>query len=159
MEDAIKRTRQLGKDVTSLLATMCDRKCQCNAITLNYVDETIAVSGGQKDLLDFTAQIIWFERACIAALDQMEEMSPHHFWPDGFAWQMWIKNLTKVAENHQLPTPARKDTDKQRNVSPFVVFVCKLQTYIPATHRRATQSIGALSVAINTARRQPKSSA
>jgi hypothetical protein len=102
---------------------------------------------------------VWFVKACDKTLGEMVEISQHRFWPDGLAWQNWIKQLTKIAEEHHLPTAARKDTDKSTpgKVSPFVAFVRQFQNYIPAAHCRATQSIEALSVAINTARSQPKS--
>jgi len=159
MEDAVKRTRRLCEDATALLATLADTSCRYKTITRDYVDETIAASGGQDNLINFTAQISWFVKACIAALDQMEDMTAHRFWPDGLAWQIWIKQLTRIAKEHHLPTAARKDTDKKKpgQVSPFVAFVWKLQAYIPAAHRRATQSIDALSGAISTARSRTKS--
>jgi hypothetical protein len=87
----------------------------------------------------------------------MASLSPHHFWPDGSSWQSWIRNLTLIAENHQLLTAARKDADKEGTISPFVAFVHRLQTHIPEAHRRATQSLGALSGAIAIARSKPKS--
>jgi hypothetical protein len=99
----------------------------------DYVDEEIAVSGGRNNLNCLSAELKWFVDACNVALDRMASISSHHFWPGGFAWQSWIKKLTQIAENHQLPIAARKDTDKAKQGadSPFVVFVHRLQTTPP----------------------------
>jgi hypothetical protein len=128
-------------------------------ITRQYVDDEIAFHGERIDLVSFYEELLWFVKACDKALGEMREMSRRRFWRDGLAWQNWIKQLTKIAEVHQLPTAARKDTDKSTlgKVSPFVAFVHQFQNYIPVGHRRAIQSIEALSVAINTARRRSKS--
>jgi hypothetical protein len=115
--------------------------------------------GGRKDAKAFYDELEWFVKACDAALSEMTDISQHRFWPDGFAWQNWIRDLTRIVEAHQLPATVRKDSDKSKTgkASPFAVFVEQFQTYIPATHRRATQSIEALSGAINIARSKPKS--
>jgi hypothetical protein len=155
MDDAVKRTKRHRKLALSLVKSLYDTPEL--PVLQDYVDETIAVSGGRRNLKRLSAELEWFVNACSAALERMASTSSHHFWPDGFAWQVWIKNLTQIAESHQLPIAARKDTDKakQGTDSTFVVFVHRLQTYIPEAHRRST-SLGALSTAINAARSNPK---
>jgi hypothetical protein len=157
MEDAVRRTRQLCKDAISLLGTLSDTS-QYSDIVCDYVDDTIAVAGGQNDLQNFTAQIIWFVKACTGALDEMEEMSRQSYWPGGRSWQDWIAGLTKIAKSHGLPTSARKDSAKAKTekMSSFVNLVGELQEHIPAARRRSKHSPSALAGAINAARRQPK---
>jgi hypothetical protein len=156
MDDAVKRTKRHRTRALLLVKSLYDTPEL--PVLQDYVDETIAAAGERSNLKHLFAELEWFVNACGVALDQMASTSSHHFWPDGFAWQGWIKNLTQIAESRQLPTAARKDTDKARQgtVSPFVVFVHRLQTYIPEAHRRSTQSLGALSTAINAARSNSK---
>jgi hypothetical protein len=69
-------------------------------------------------------------------------------------WNWWVRKLTAVLKAHQLPTEARKDTDKSKTEkpSPFVGFIRELQACIPADYRRTTHSDPALAVAIVRAR-------
>jgi hypothetical protein len=157
MDDAIKHTKRHRRRALALVESLyvTPERLQDYAL-LDYVHATIAgIRGNLKPLF---AELEWFIKACNVALEQMTSTSSHHFWPDGFAWQGWIKQLTEIAASHHLPTAARKDTDKAKEGtdSPFVLFVDRLQSYIPAEHRRSTQSLAALSTAINAARRNRK---
>jgi hypothetical protein len=108
IDDAVehtKRHRRLALDLIESLYVIPEHVMQ------GYVYDTIAVSGGRSNLKQLFAELEWFVKACSAALEEMANTSSHHFWPDGFAWQGWIRKLTEIAERHQLPTGARKDTD------------------------------------------------
>jgi hypothetical protein len=154
MDDAVKRTQRHRRLALSLLKSLYETPEL--PVLQDYVDEEIADSGGRPNLNCLSVELRWFVEACNVAHGRMASASTHHFWPDGYAWQGWIKKLTQIAESHQLPTAARKDTDIAKADSPFVVFVHRLQSHIPELHRRSTQSLGALSTAINAARSKPK---
>jgi hypothetical protein len=156
MDDAVERTERHRRLALSLLQSLDDTSEL--PVLQDYVDEEIAVSGGRSNLNDLAAELRWLVEACSVALEQMASTSRHHFWPDGFVFEGWIRRLTDIAKRHQLPTAARKDADKAKpgTESSFVVFVDRLQTYIPEAHRRSTQSLVALSTAINAARSNPK---
>ena len=56
-----------------------------------------------------------------------------------FMWDLWIVKLTEIAERHDLPFAARKDSTNKRKPGvriPFVNFVRELQKYIPDECRR-----------------------
>ncbi|MHC4053396.1 hypothetical protein [Bradyrhizobium sp. 25ACV] len=76
----------------------------------------------------------------------------------GAAWNAWIRNVTKLLQENDLPTQVRKDSDKNRSgqASPFVQFVKRLQTSFEPEYRRGKQSCEALAVAIARARRVAK---
>jgi hypothetical protein len=158
MGDAIKHTERHRRLALALVESLYLTPERLTQEMQDYIYETIAVSGGRENLKCLFAELNWFVKACNGALEEMASTSSHHFWPDGFAWEGWIRKLTDIAERHQLPTAARKDSDKAKpeTGSPFVVFVDRLQTCIPEAHRRSTQSLGALSTAINAARSKPK---
>jgi hypothetical protein len=148
IDDAVEHVKRLRKHGHSLLCALDDTSMP--PATLGYVRDQLLAA----DLNVLSAELRWVVRGCDTALREMAELSDHRFWPDRFAWQNWIKQLTAIAEHHELPTGARKDTDKNPHgkVSQFVAFVGKLQTYVPVPHRRGKHSISALSEAIDTAR-------
>src|ERR1700719_4305311 len=104
MSDAVGRAKRLREHARSLLRILDDTSG--SPVTRNYVDEQIAAA----DLNVLSAELKWLVKACDMALDQMADISRHRFWPDGFAWQIWIRQLTEIAAYHQLPTGARKDS-------------------------------------------------
>jgi hypothetical protein len=92
-------------------------------------------------------------RACRLAGDNLiadDSLGMRH----GMAWNAWIRALTTIAREHELPFAARKDSDKQKTdtPSPFVSLVRELQTFIPKEHQRSTKNDNALAGAISKAR-------
>jgi hypothetical protein len=103
---------------------------------------------GRDGLQNFALDIC---KACDSAIADLRCQG--RSFRKGDAWNWWVVNLTTVLNSQQLPTGARKDTDKQNlGPSPFVHFVAQLQKCIPPEFRRSTQSDGALSQAIASAR-------
>jgi hypothetical protein len=76
----------------------------------------------------------------------------------GEAWAQWIRRLTRILKKAGLPTGVRKDTGDVGRTSPFVLFVAKLQRYLPDGQdepdefRQHTHSEGALAKATERAR-------
>lgn len=167
MTDAIKRAKRLRDIAWSLKSKIDDTSIASG--TREYADDVIstysaltpsgAVVGRRDYLQSFSAAVSSFVSACDRALEDMARSSGMDWWLEGWCWDVWINTLTKIAQEHHLPTGVRKDTDKNKTgkPSPFVAFVRQLQAYIPSEHRRATHSTGAQAEAISTARTKPKS--
>jgi hypothetical protein len=83
------------------------------------------------------------------AYDRMPDLRPHQ---KGDAWDAWVRGLSKICHDHDLPTGAAQDDDAEHKPSPFVAFVEKLQTFLPPRLRLHTYSRVALAGAINRAR-------
>ena len=91
-------------------------------------------------------------KSCDLALADLR--SDQSAFRSGDMWNWWVRELTAILKARQLPTEARKDTDKSKTEkpSPFVGLIRELQACIPADYRRATHSDTALAVAIVRAR-------
>ena len=75
---------------------------------------------------------------------------------EGEAWDCWVKRLTEVFKQSNLPTHARKDADKIKpagRYSPFVALVWELQNLVPVQFRRHLASHAALARAIYVSRK------
>jgi hypothetical protein len=83
------------------------------------------------------------------AYDRLPDLRPHQKGDD---WDAWVRGLTVICEQHDLPTEVRQDLGRQRRSSPFVVFVESLQKALPPHLQRHTHSRGALTSAINKTR-------
>ena len=92
---------------------------------------------------------------CDATLKRFDYMSGFSAWPEGWAWDDWIRHLTAIMNRHKLPTGVSKGSDED-SPSLFVRLVNALQALIPDEHRRSTHSKGALAQAIHKARRVSK---
>ena len=105
--------------------------------------------GLQNLALDLANSI---SKGCDLALADLR--SEQSAFRSGDMWNWWVRELTAVLKARQLPTEARKDTDKSKTErpSPFVGLIRELQACIPADYRRATHSDTALAVAIVRAR-------
>jgi hypothetical protein len=75
---------------------------------------------------------------------------------EGESWDQWIRRLTKILKDAQLPWRVRKDTDKGHRQSPFTLLVRELQDCVqkcvPACKFPYAES--ALPTAIGKARRK-----
>ena len=105
--------------------------------------------GLQNLALDLANSI---SKGCDLALADLR--SEQSAFRSGDMWNWWVCELIAVLKARQLPTEARKDTDKSKTEkpSPFVGLIRELQACIPADYRRATHSDTALAVAIVRAR-------
>ena len=166
IDDAVRRTKRISKSAQSLIAAIEERVV--GDVTRDYVDEELGLSyaqlngdegnGAHKYVSGIVFALSSFVNACSLTLQKLSEVSANNYWPDGGAWEAWIRQLTSILNAHDLPTAVRKDTDKQKSdrPSPFVVFVSTLQTFLPQEHIRGQHSKGALAVAIHKARQESK---
>jgi hypothetical protein len=71
---------------------------------------------------------------------------------EGTCWDLWIRRLTSIARENDLPFAAPKGSDKGVAHSPFVLMVAALQGCVPTSARRHHASMDALATAIHRAR-------
>jgi hypothetical protein len=109
-------------------------------------------------------------RACATALSQSIHSTPS--FVRGDAWELWVRRLTDVCQAGALPTTARRDGYEPKtasasvaerrtrtaslSVSPFVLFLDRLQRLIPGKMRLHTQSLHALAGAVGKARKRSR---
>jgi len=105
--------------------------------------------GLQNLALDLANSI---SKGCDLALADLR--SEQSAFRSGDMWNWWVRELTAVLKARQLPTEARKDTDKSKTEkpSPFVGLIRELQACIPVDYQGTTHSDTALAVAIVRAR-------
>ena len=104
----------------------------------------------------FSEVISSFVMACEQSLNELKDPNRGEF-REGEAWDEWVCKLGATLEASDLPTAARKDSDKQRarGASPFVALIRELQMCVPAPCRRHCSDTG-LATAVARAR-QPAS--
>lgn len=90
--------------------------------------------------------------ACQTALAEIDERDAT-FFREGTSWDDWIRGLTKIAEENDLPTAASKAGNPDADVGPFARLVAALQEHLPKEARRHANS--RLSSAIYSARANP----
>lgn len=105
------------------------------------------------DVLKLHGSISVLEISCDEVSADLKTSVPHY---EGNAWEHWIGDLTQSAKDHGLPSGARKDSDKRDSDSPsqFVRLVQTLQSFVPKSYRRHSQSSNALATAIALGRRR-----
>jgi hypothetical protein len=90
--------------------------------------------------------------ACTKALQELHDpqLLGHR---EGDCWRQWIRRMTKIVRDIDLPSAASKGGDKGNAHSPFVLMVESMQkTCVPKAARRYNHSNAALAVAISRAR-------
>jgi len=120
-------------------------------IELNFDDARL----GKREKIDsLTGLLTSLIASCMRAQGDIDgEVFAEH--KPGQAWAVWIRNLTKLLRENDLPTHARKDSDKTwgGQASPFVQFIDRLQACFDPKYRRGSHSKVALAEAITLARR------
>jgi hypothetical protein len=76
-----------------------------------------------------------------------------HGLPPGTTWAWWVCEIARILKSHGLPVAVRMDFSLRGKSSPFVKLIAELQRHLPPEHRRAVQSLDALSQAIKRALR------
>jgi len=110
----------------------------------------------KKEPLRYIADILRsLSVACKLSLQELNGTTNEGF-RKGDCWELWVRQLTKIAKKNGLPNGVRSDSDKQKGdaPSPFVTLVRELQACLPAEYRRRSLSDIALAQAINRARRR-----
>jgi hypothetical protein len=94
------------------------------------------------------------DAACTGALNYLDRTAKNTP-SERSVWALWIRTLTSTLRENDLPTSARKDSDKQKGYmpSPFVALVRELQKSLPPKYRPSFHSDEALGQAISRARR------
>jgi hypothetical protein len=162
-EDALNRLRSL-KDRTDSLHEAINELPVDNPVR-QYVDEEIAFAytiSQYENAIAILEYISLFERGLERFSKACDEtitfLSEHNFWPTGGAWDVWIRQLTKILDAYDLPTAARKDSDKAKSnqASQFIELVYAFQRLLPEQVRRSMHSKPALATAIHKARKYSK---
>ncbi len=91
--------------------------------------------------------------ACQTALAEIDDPDAT-FFREGASWDDWIRALTKIAEENDLPTGASKAGNPEADVGPFARLVVALQAHLPKEAQRHANT--RLSSAIYSARQPLK---
>lgn len=91
--------------------------------------------------------------ACQTALLDMDDPEGKVF-REGASWDDWIRALTNIAEENDLPTASSKAGNPDADVGPFARLVAALQAHLPKEARRHLNT--RLSSAIYSARQPVK---
>jgi len=77
-------------------------------------------------------------KSCERALAELRSQKDSGF-RRGEMWELWVRKLTTILSNKELPTRIRKDSDKTKTAkpSPFVSFIRELQACLPEKYRRS----------------------
>jgi hypothetical protein len=154
MEDARRRLKRLWSAAHGFRSAIEERAL--DDPTRCYVDEWLEMSYEGMNLGDLqdqyvaklSAYLARFLDACDLTLQRLEQDARYDYWLEGEAWEHWIRQLTAILKEHDLPTAARKDrrSDKSGEASPFALFVFELQSLLPRKLIRSQHSRGALAV-------------
>jgi hypothetical protein len=90
--------------------------------------------------------------ACQTAIEEMDDPEGKVF-REGASWDDWIRALTNIAEENDLPTAASKAGNRKSDVGPFARLVATLQENLPKEAQRHANT--RLSSAIYSARANP----
>jgi len=163
MDDAVKRISRLCERAQSLNDAIKERPI--DDPIREYVDEEVAFTYALLNYdqplpaRNYVGRISLELGRFVNACDEVLGFAPkYNYWPDGGAWEVWIRQLTGILKMHNLPTGVRKDSAKLKEdkFSAFAIFVQTLQKFIPPEHIRAQNSLFALSTAIDKARTKSK---
>lgn len=91
--------------------------------------------------------------ACQTALKEIDDPDAT-FFREGASWDDWIRALTNIAEENDLPTASSKAGNPDADVGPFARLVAALQAHLPKEARRHLNT--RLSSAIYSARQPLK---
>jgi hypothetical protein len=175
MDDAIARVKRMRKAAQSLMNAIYDPPG--GDVTQQYVDEELYMGharligaelckllrvralpfAGPYYVPELYGDLARFVGACDLALGRLNSAAQYNYWPEGGAWEHWIRQLTDILEAHHLPTGVRKDAAGYRvtRASPFVKFVSALQTFLLKKHVRGG-SKSSLAERIYKARKRAK---
>jgi hypothetical protein len=152
---AIERIESIKKATGNLSRTLAaqasDAKLYADhLVKRHFHDSRLAMQRG--DLFQALGGVLTsLSVACNLALKEMSDPHlPGH--REGECWDRWIRQLTRIARENELPSAASKGSDKAIAHSPFVLMVAALQDCVPASARRHHASMDALATAIHRAR-------
>jgi hypothetical protein len=152
---AIERVKSIKRATGNLFLTLAavasDAKVYADhLVKRHFEDSRLAMQRG--DLFYALGGVLTsLSVACNLALQEMSDPNlPGH--REGECWDQWIRRLTSIARENDLPFAAPKGSDKAIAHSPFVLMVAALQDCVSASARRHYASMDALATAIHRAR-------
>lgn len=150
----MRRIEGVARAATAFWRALCENGSGPTRYFADSVLETYLSDARlpRKDKLDSLMGIMTsFVAACTIARREIDSGAFAEHRP-GQCWEGWIRRLTLIFAEHQLPTSARKDRDKNKTgkASPFVCFIDQFQKCFDARYRRGSSS---LAEAIAKARR------
>jgi hypothetical protein len=157
IRDTAKRLKQVQRGAQLLMQALA--KCDESSATAVYAtrlierhatDPLLPKHGKVRFILLLTSGIAAASAKAVGDLN--EEAAKDHF-RSGEPWDSWMRRLTKILQEHDLPSAVPKDSDKWTHDVPFAALVRELQKCVPPQFRRHTHSEGALEQAIYRARR------
>lgn len=145
--DDLKRVKNAAQEFRDLSTQLLNS----NSYGSHLVSEEFKI---QENYDIFYRHLSLFIKSCDLALVNIHDQH-NHGWVAGSMWNWWIRQLTEIVKEEGLPYGARNDVDKNKTGGPsaFVVFVRELQKCVPSKFVPSQQSCGALTTAINRARR------
>jgi hypothetical protein len=155
LQAAIERIESIkkltGKLFPTLAAPASDGKVYANHLVKRHFDDP-RLKMQRGDLFHALCGVLTsLSVACDLALKEMSDPNlPGH--REGECWDQWIRQLTRIARENELPFASPKGSDKAITHSSFVLMVAALQDCVPANARRHHASMDALSTAIHRAR-------
>ena len=162
LDDAPKRLREIqaptAKTVKALLRpSRCDADDLAFAVFGHNLHHRLILDGLDCEIKIeiITSLLQAVEAACATSIDQIAS-GEHDGRPVGRRWEGLISKLIEICERHNIPTQVRKDAGIGEQQSPFVYFIDLLQSRFEPPYRHSEHSLPALAVAIDKARRVPK---
>ena len=102
MENALKRLKHLRSAAHIFRAAIEERAV--DDPTRGYVDDWLEMSyerlnpgdRANQYVANLSADLARFLDACDLTLQRLEEDAWHNYWPEGGAWEDWIRKLTEI---------------------------------------------------------------
>jgi len=163
INDAVKRITRLRERALSFIDAIKEHPVE-DAIRM-WVDEELELFYEQSNydhqllVRNYVGQLsLELGRFVNVCNEMLDYTSRYNNWPDGGAWETWIRQLTDMLELRRMPTGVRKDTAKLKEdkFSVFAKFIYTLQKFLPSKYTRAQHSLVAIATAIINARQESK---
>jgi hypothetical protein len=154
LSETIEHITRLKKAANNLLAAWTASGLP--SASIHFAEEAInqELSDATDDITfdEFHDHLMLFAGACTRASARATSIAVQGTTRQ--AWADWIRDLRDdICPRYELPTGARKDSDKSSKSSPFVSFVWEFQRGIDPEYQRTPASKQALAKAINQVKR------
>jgi hypothetical protein len=164
LKDILKKLRKLATAARSLRQQISGEPCPDSTnlspkdFQQKYLQKVhpLYLTSLILGLLDAVSAVSIFTEERMKEVGKAKVAIAHESFSEEEWWSIWVRLLTKVMKEHELPYQARKDSDKQKqqSPSPFVLFISELQKHMPVECRKYTHSLNALAQGIYRARRR-----
>jgi hypothetical protein len=150
----INKIRRAVEDLLKLLAPSrtLDGAHYAKHLLLNHLDDDrLGHLPVGNPLTALTLVLTSCVAACDSALNELRD--PGYTIREGEAWTRWIRRLTKILRDHELPTTVAKSKGINDTQSPFVRLIACFQDRVPSECKRHALSGMAVAKAISAAQR------